>query len=68
MEIRLQSAKDIRKWRKKAGLSQEALARLADVSLFTVSRWERGKGGGPSKLVLLGLGRLLENYQKGKGK
>ena len=65
MEIRLQSAKDIRKWRKKLGLSQEALARLADVSLFTVSRWERYKE--PSKLVLLGLGRLLENYQKGKG-
>ena len=67
MEIRLQSARDIRKLRKKAGLSQEALARLADVSLFTVSRWERGRGG-PSKLVLLGLGRLFEDYQKGKGK
>lgn len=66
MEIRLKSARDIRKWRKKAGLSQEALARLADVSLFTVSRWERG--GGPSRLVLLGLGRIFEDYQKGKGK
>ncbi len=68
MAIRLQSARDIRKWRKQLGLSQEALARLADVSLFTVSRWERGKGGGPSKLVLLGLGRLFEDYQKGKEK
>jgi len=67
MAIRLQSARDIRRLRKKAGLSQEALARLADVSLFTVSRWERG-GTEPSKLVLLGLGRLFEDYQKGKGK
>ena len=61
----MESPNDIRSWRKEMGLSQEGLARLADISLFTVSRWERGTVA-PSKLVLLGLGRLLEDYQ-GKG-
>jgi putative transcriptional regulator len=32
----------LKQLRKKAGLSQEALARLLDVSGKTVSNWERG--------------------------
>jgi HTH-type transcriptional regulator/antitoxin HipB len=32
----------VRRHRKAAGYSQEALARELGVSLFTVSRWERG--------------------------
>jgi len=30
--------------RRRHGLSQEALARLIDVSFATVNRWEHGKG------------------------
>ena len=33
----------LKQLREKAGLSQEALARLLDVSGKTVSNWERGK-------------------------
>ena len=32
----------IKKFREAAGLSQEALARLMDVSVSAISRWERG--------------------------
>ncbi|MBI4783817.1 MAG: helix-turn-helix transcriptional regulator [Oscillatoriophycideae cyanobacterium NC_groundwater_1537_Pr4_S-0.65um_50_18] len=33
----------LKQLREKAGLSQEALARLLDISGKTVSNWERGK-------------------------
>lgn len=33
----------LRTWRKTQGLSQEALARLLDISLTEVARWERGE-------------------------
>ncbi len=34
---------DIRKWRKKQGISQEEAARSIDVSLRTWVRWENGE-------------------------
>lgn len=36
------SPDDVRKLRKRLGLTQEALAELAGVHPMTVSRWERG--------------------------
>jgi transcriptional regulator with XRE-family HTH domain len=37
-----ESDSPIKKLREAAGLSQEDLARLVDVSVSTISRWERG--------------------------
>ena len=39
------SGEKIKQARMKAGLSQEALARALEVSVFTVSRYERGAVG-----------------------
>ena len=63
MRIRIESAEDIREWRSRVGLSQEGLARLAGVSVFTLSRWER-RVGEPSLLSLRGLQGILRDYQK----
>ena len=63
MRIRIESAEDIREWRSRVGLSQEDLARLAGVSVFTLSRWER-RVGEPSLLSLRGLQGILRDYQK----
>lgn len=57
------SARDIKEWRKAARLSQEELARMARVSVFSLSRWERGAVE-PSRLVLRGLQGILEDYKK----
>lgn len=63
MPKKLKNGDDIRTERKRLGLSMEKLARLADVGLVSVSRWERGIVQ-PSKLVLRGLQGFLEDYRK----
>ncbi len=63
MEVRIETAEDIRNWRGRIGLSQEALARLAGVSVFTLSRWER-RIGEPSRLSLRGLQGIFEDYTR----
>lgn len=45
--------KDLREARKKAGMTQETLARRVGVSQKTVSAWERTPGRTPQKLALL---------------
>ncbi len=54
---------DLKRYRKQLKLSQEALARLLNVSWITVNRWERGKPE-PSYLVLKGIEAVLkENFE-----
>jgi len=54
---------DLKRYRKQLKLSQEALARLLNVSWITVNRWERGKPE-PSFLVLKGIEAVLnENFE-----
>ncbi len=54
---------DLKRYRKQLQLSQEALARLLNVSWITVNRWERGKPE-PSFLVLKGIEAVLnENFE-----
>lgn len=36
-------SEDIKNWRKKVGLSREQVARVLDVSLQTLYRWEKGQ-------------------------
>ena len=50
---------DIRHYRSKFKLSQEALARLLQVSWITVNRWERGQPN-PSYLTLKGIEAVLK--------
>ena len=55
---------DVRKLRKRLGLTQEALAELAGVHPMTVSRWERGTTElreHTAKLL-----RLLEHAEAGR--
>lgn len=48
--------------REKAGLSQDSLARMLDISVSTVSKWEQGRGG-PNKDNLSKLVRIFQcNY------
>lgn len=62
---RIKSGKDIRQEREKLGLSQERLAQILQVSVFTLSRWERGVIE-PSALVLRGIeGFMTDNKKKG---
>ncbi len=49
---------NLRKYRFKAKLSQEALARLADVCFMTISRIERGKQS-PSVEILQRIAKAL---------
>ena len=63
MKVRIETVEDLREWRGRVGLSQEALARLAGVSVFTLSRWER-RVGEPSLLSLRGLQGILEDYTR----
>ncbi len=54
---------DLKRYRKQLELSQEALARLLNVSWITVNRWERGKPE-PSFLALKGIEAVLnENFE-----
>ena len=43
---------DLKEWRQKNGYSQAKLARILDVDVMTVSRWERGLREIPSFLHL----------------
>ena len=54
-----QLSQKVRELRKKAGLTQEDLARQLEVSLSTVQRWE-GKGAKPTRLARRELKRLLQ--------
>jgi len=56
---------DLKRYRKQLKLSQEALARLLNVSWITVNRWERGKPE-PSFLVLKGIEAVLNENFKGR--
>ena len=52
--------------RRKAGWTQEDLAREIGVSLSTVQRWER-QGGEPTRLARRELARLFEDRGIGDG-
>jgi transcriptional regulator with XRE-family HTH domain len=52
-------AKTVKKLREKAGLSQEKLARLADVSNNTLINIEAGKQGNPTIETLKKIARAL---------
>lgn len=41
--LRIEFGKNVRKYRKLRGLSQEQLAEKVDVAMKTVSQWENGK-------------------------
>ncbi len=56
---------DLKRYRKQLKLSQEALARLLNVSWITVNRWERGKPE-PSFLVLKGIEAVLNEKFEGR--
>lgn len=56
----------LKKWREQNDLSQEAVARIAAVSLSTVRNWLKNKGPGPTMFQILlldkshpGLSRML---------
>lgn len=55
--------KGLKEWRLKRGLSREAVAAMANVSLSTYIRWEKEKGGVPDyyqlKKISNGLGIKL---------
>jgi DNA-binding transcriptional regulator YiaG len=55
----MKKGSDIRRYRQKLKLSQEALARLLRVSWITVNRWERGDPE-PSYLSLKGIEAVLK--------
>ena len=59
-----QLSQKVRELRKKAGLTQEDLARQLEVSLSTVQRWE-GKGVKPTRLARRELKRLLQKVGMG---
>ncbi len=50
----------IRKFRIKKGLSQERLARLADVSYNTIVKIESGASNNPTIQTLSGIAKVLE--------
>jgi len=52
-------AKRIRKLRNKKGLSQEKLARLADVSYNTIVKIESGDSKNPTFQTMIGIGKAL---------
>jgi putative transcriptional regulator len=54
---------DIKKFREKLGLTQEALARLLNISTQTVNRWER-EVYKPSSLALDRIKKLEEEMAK----
>ena len=53
-------AKKIRELRNKKGLSQEKLARLADVSYNTIVKIESGESKNPTIQTMAGIARALE--------
>lgn len=52
-------AKKIRELRLKKGLSQEKLARLADVSFNTIVKIEAGESQNPTFLTVIGIAKAL---------
>lgn len=64
---KIKSGKDIRHEREKLRLSQEKLAQILQVSVFTLSRWERGVIE-PSALVLRGIKGFMTDYKKKGGR
>ncbi len=57
---------DINELRNKLGLTQEEMARILDLSVSTVSKWEEGKNK-PSQLARKQISRL-ERKLKREGK
>ena len=53
-------AKRIRELRNKKGLSQEKLARLADVSYNTIVKIESGESKNPTIQTIAGIAKALE--------
>jgi len=53
-------AKRIRELRNKKGLSQEKLARLADVSFTTIVKIESGDSKHPTIQTMVGIARALD--------
>ena len=54
----------IKELRKKMGWTQEDLARVLNVTLSTVQRWEK-KGGKPTRLARREIQKLLKNADIG---
>jgi len=52
-------AKKIRELRKKGGLSQEKLARLADISYNTLVKIESGESKNPTFQTMVGIAKAL---------
>jgi DNA-binding transcriptional regulator YiaG len=48
--MKIMRPEDLRKWRERTGYSQGQLARVLEVDVMTVSRWERGIMQAPSYL------------------
>ncbi len=67
MPRKFKSGEEIRQEREKLGLSQEKMAHMIQVSVFTLSRWERGVIK-PTALVLRGIQGFLADYNKKGGK
>jgi len=63
------TGKELQEWRRKWGLTQEALARRLGVIRLTVARWETGTRAIPSflPLALEALENLLKKEEKGNG-
>lgn len=62
MKQRLKSGADIRQARERLGLTMEETAEYLEVSLITLSRWERQLIA-PSKIVLRGIEALFNEYE-----
>lgn len=52
-EQRIQLAQNLKKYRIQRNMSQEQLAQLIGTSVFSISRWERGKHHPPRTTIRL---------------
>ena len=65
--IRTMTSEELKKWREDHGYSQARLARVLDVAVMTVSRWETGLRAIPSFLHLALRCLELEGGESMKG-
>jgi DNA-binding transcriptional regulator YiaG len=62
MKQHLKSGADIRRAREKLGMTMVQASEYLDVSIITLSRWERQLIA-PSKVVLRGIEALFDEYK-----